>query len=373
MRAFAIGMRRYGCNFAVQKLIAAALIVLIVSIESGCDSLNLQSPTVTGKPGKPPTVNALAVKRVEYTIETATYFGTLQPKRQAYLGFGVGGEIEKMASVGERFKKGDQIATLSASELQDQRSNIAQNLEAAKSSQQDATVATLEAELATIDAAISQTTITAPFDCVVAELLSFSGGLIEGQKPSLKIVDVTGPNVRINLPRRVAQRINSQDYYYFVINGSVKQGNLLRKSVTEDPIGNTTLWFQLEETAGVDATFGATVECRFNLRSDESGFWIPIEALNHNGQGIWSIMVLQPLAEQSDNRVEQFDKGLARVQKRLVEVKQVEDKRVLIDGSINPGEFVIADGLHRVVIGQTARMNTINPQTTVARNPGTEP
>ena len=112
--------------------------------------------------------------------------------------------------------------------------------------------------------------------------------------------------------------------------------------------------------------FGSTVECRFNMRTTETGFWVPLEALNHSGRGIWSVMVLDPMSNQTEER-------LGKIEKRLVQIKQVQDQRVLIDGGIKAGELVIANGLHRVVIGQTARMNLINAQATVARNPGTEP
>jgi len=258
--------------------------------------------------------------------------------------------------------------------LTQRKSAIEQNLLAAKAvaqdtprtAQQETQIASLEAERAAIDSEISKTQIVAPFECVVAELLATQGGLTEGRKAAIKIVEVARPNVEIDLPRRIAQWINSQQSYSFLINGSVKQGTLLRRSVTENPVGNSTFWFELQQAEGMDALFGSTVECRFNLRTDATGFWVPLSALSHRGKGIWSVMVL---AEgQGDSAV-----GLNEVQRRLVEVKQVEEQRALIDGGVASGDLVIAAGLHRVVAGQKVKMNLIQARTTVASKPGSEP
>ena len=330
----------------------------------GCDEPSqIGKRTVSRVTKQPLTVNAIELERVSSTVKTATFFGTLEPNRQAFLGFGIAGNIDKLAAVGDRFSKDGQIAVLDTTELRQQRTEIEERIEAAKTSQQIQQVPALEAQLKQVEASISASQITAPYDCAIAEVFSFQTGLVEGKKPVLKVVELAQPNVKIDLPRRVARWIEPETQYFFVIANSLKQGTFLRKSVTESSLGSSTFWFELNDVDDVEAAFGMTVECRFNLRIEQTGFWIPITALNRSGKGIWSVMVVEQAGEQN----------LGSVVKRLVQVTQFEDNRVLIDGPVNPGDLVIADGIHRIVSGQRVEINTVRPDSSVASNPGSVP
>ena len=333
---------------------------------AGCDNSFPGRPANVSRKTKPPlTVNAVEVQRVDSTTETVTYFGSLEPNRQAYLGFGTGGNIDSMPAIGDRFAQDDQIASLKLTEVEQQRSTLEQNIEAATSSQQNALVESLQAELAQINASIAAGQITAPFDCAIAETFAFDGGLVEGKKRAVKVVELGQPNVQISLPRRVARWINPQGSYTFVIGAVAKQGQLLRRGVTEDPVGNTEMWFTLVDVEGIEAAFGSTVECRFNISNESSGYWVPVAALNRSGRGIWSVMVIVPF--------EDAEQGLGTVQNKIVQVQQIDDQRVLVIGPIAPGELVVAEGRHRIVAGQTVGINAVNPESSVARNPEIEP
>lgn len=150
-----------------------------------------------------------------------------------------------------------------------------------------------------------------------------------------------------------------------MIGGVAKQGRLLRRGVTENPVGNTTLWFTLADVEGVEAAFGSTVECRFNISNENSGYWVPIVALNRSGRGIWSVMTVVP----NDGA----NQGLGTVQNKIVQVQQFDDQRVLVTGSIAPDELIIAEGRHRIVAGQTVGINPVDPDASVARNSDSEP
>ena len=340
--------------------------MLIACTLPGCDqTVQPASRTVIRRTKQPLSVNAVEIQRVESTVEMVTYFGTLEPNRQAILGFPVGGNVKKMAAVGDRIFASEVIASLEVAELEQQQSTLQRNLESARSAQQTAQVESIQAELAQVNAAISASQITAPFDCAVDTVFAASGGLIESRKPVVKVVELAKPHVKIGLPRRVAQWIAPDDEYYFMIAKQRKPGKLLRRGVTETPAGLSTLWFVLDDLQGVNASFGASVECRFNLPKERSGFWVPLTALHRSGQGIWSVMLI----ERQDIDA---DPNLGEATKRLVEVKQFDDKRVLIDGSFTPGDLIIADGGHRVVAGQPVVINSINPESAVARKPGSD-
>ena len=345
----------------IRSLVFAAILIFY----TGCgESPPFDLESVSRKTKPPLTVDAIAIEKVESIIETVTYFGQLQPNRQAVLGFGVAGNIDSIPAIGERFAKGDSMASLvEAADLEVQKAGIEQNMETARTNGQS--VEQLQIQLRNIETALSGSRIKAPFDCVIAEVMTFESGLIESRKPAIRIFELSRPNIEIGLPRRVAQWINDQQSYNFVIEGSARQAKYLRRSVKENPVGSLTLWFELTDVQGLNATFGSTVECRFNLRSDLSGYWVPLASLRRSGEGVWSVFSVAPST--------QTQSATGTVEQRLVTIKKFDGSRVLIDGNLNLNTLVIAAGGHRVVSGQTVSINSIDPASSVARKTGVDP
>jgi multidrug efflux pump subunit AcrA (membrane-fusion protein) len=87
-----------------------------------------------------------------------------------------------------------------------------------------------------------------------------------------------------------------------------------------------------------------------------NGFWLPTTALVRGEKGLWSCYVLGA-ADQTNADSE--PKSYA-VERRDVEVLHTEGDasstgealRVLVRGTLQPGDTVIIDGTHRIVPGQ---------------------
>ena len=87
------------------------------------------------------------------------------------------------------------------------------------------------------------------------------------------------------------------------------------------------------------------------------------------GNGLWSVFVIDP----ANNPAEETP-GLSesRVTRKIVEVIQLDEDRVLIEGKIADGDFVIANGVDRVVPGQTVEPRVADEQVNVIETAETD-
>ena len=75
-----------------------------------------------------------------------------------------------------------------------------------------------------------------------------------------------------------------------------------------------------------------------------SSSWLPLSAITRKSRGLWAVYV-----------VETNDAGASTVAQRYAEVVHFEQDRVFVVGTIEPGTVVVADGTHRIVVGQTVQ------------------
>ena len=97
--------------------------ILSMFLVSGCDTSN--SVTSDRQPAETATtltVNVLRVSRDEQSIETALFFGKLNPNRQSRLGFAKGGRVKNVfKQIGETIKDGEKLAELEQDQLEQQK------------------------------------------------------------------------------------------------------------------------------------------------------------------------------------------------------------------------------------------------------------
>ena len=312
----------------------------------GCQN-DLNEQLVTdSQTDQPVTVNAIAVERVSSTITTSTYFGALQPNRERILRFNKPGSVATIAKPGQAFETGATLADLNVVDQQQQKTQLESRLQLARNSGQITQVEQLEEQLRQLEASATAGRIEAPFAGIVSDVYLSIDSASNAGTPALKIVDMVDPKVQINLPRRIANWIERENMQItFVIDEKPYQGALDRKSVSQNPAGSTTVWFTL--TGNVtenDWTFGQSVEARFDFEESNSGFWLPLSAVQRAGPGLWSVLAVNYQATEQNE--------LGKLQKRIVEVKKFADDQVFVDGNLNDDEYVVADGRHRVVPNQ---------------------
>jgi multidrug efflux pump subunit AcrA (membrane-fusion protein) len=103
---------------------------------------------------------------------------------------------------------------------------------------------------------------------------------------------------------------------------------------------------------------GDLVELRLQKSIAAKGFWLPLSALSEGNRGLWRVLVAEPEASgaQGEGSLADTPYPLWRLVSRTVQVLHSDGERAFIRGALQPGERVVAAGLHRLVPGQRVRI-----------------
>jgi hypothetical protein len=84
-----------------------------------------------------------------------------------------------------------------------------------------------------------------------------------------------------------------------------------------------------------------------DISSDISaqGFWVPRKALVSGIRGLWSLFTLEVID------------GEYQLMAKLVEMVHADDKNVFVRGALKDGEYVVIEGVQRLVPGQQVLVN----------------
>ena len=311
------------------------------------------------------TVNVFQVGRDERAIETAVFFGTLEPNRQSRLGFGRGGRVKNIfKQIGEKSLSGEKLVEQEQELLENQKLDVAQKLAQARQNLQageanlQATaqqqIPGLESQLRGIELELAKGIITAPYDCIVAEKNVEVGDLVSQTSPALKVIEDKKVLVKTNLPRKIADALSVGQSVWVGIDDQSVAAEIKSKSPVETSAGGTMVTLQIAGELTTAWTYGQSVEIRFFMPTQNSGFWIPLSALTREAGGLWSVLTVK----NATSAITADDEQLELTQKML-EIVQLEDEWALSQGALVDGELVVVNGSHRVVTGQRVRTNDV--------------
>ena len=123
--------------------------------------------------------------------------------------------------------------------------------------------------------------------------------------------------------------------------GDVRAAVALKSPLLESSSRTQGIRLRFEDPLERDRwTFGETVEVHFWMPTDTSGYWVPLTALQGEGDDLWSVL-----------RVE-VGKSPQIAERRIVEIVQLEADHALVQGAIEAGDLIVVEGRHRVVAGQ---------------------
>ena len=158
----------------------------------------------------------------------------------------------------------------------------------------------------------------------------------------VKLVENGKPEVRIGIPVDKIDTIKQKSQYSVFINN--KQYSARVSSILPEVDSATrtqTLILTLESRAAFQVPSGAIARLKVTETIAKSGFWLPITALIKGDRGLWSCY-----------GVIKGENGTKIVEKRDIELLYTESNRVLVRGTIKPGDRIITQGTQRVVPGQ---------------------
>lgn len=278
--------------------------------------------------------------------------------------FGRGGKIKGfLKEVGATVKKGEIIAELEQQDLDLEQQKVAQALLEAKqrfelvepilqeTAQRE--ILQLEAQLEGINSKRAKGLIIAPFDCVVARRNFKSGSIVGPQIPILEIIDPARGGIKANLLRKIAGQLETGESHTVEIDGKKIEAQV--RSIS--PIGSalsSEVFFEITSVdTDVKLSFGETVLVKLTTPSKESGFWLPISSLQRESNGLWTALVVSQNREQNASQI---------VNRKIVQVVRLSDDWALVEGSLVEGERIVANGTHRIVVGQRVSVNDITGQ-----------
>lgn len=346
-------------------------LILLISLSllvSGCDQENTKSffaSRTTANTSAPIlNVNVMQVSEVQEAVEISIFFGTLKPNRQSRLRFGRPGRIEKLSKeVGQTVQAGEQIASLELKQLEQQRSELETAIQEAEQTNPSA-LQQLQSQLQAVERDLASGTIVAPYDCIVAEQSVVAGDSVSPQSPALTVIEAEPVLVEANLPLDIAQSLETGTNVWIVIGADSVEAKVKTRSPIESSAGSRIVSFEVTQSIkSTSWSFGQTVKIRFLTSTTNSGYWIPVSALSRESTGLWSVLVATE-TNATDVTAEKEDSArpTSQVRRTMLELIQLEDDWALTQGALTDGEFVIVNGAHRVVPGQSVNLQDVTTQ-----------
>jgi RND family efflux transporter MFP subunit len=203
---------------------------------------------------------------------------------------------------------------------------------------QKSVVKSLQAALAEIDVNLDKAQLTAPFDGSITKRYMDPGGIANASVPVIRLVEQSRLEAWIGLPISVASHIEDSSDYQIKIAGKYYGGTVKAKLDEVDVQTRTrTVVFSLDQSASIHAITGELCEIEVAETVDTSGIWVPTSSLVKGFRGLWLVYA-----------IEENESGQLISQKRDVEVVKTRSDRVLVRGTLNDGEQIVRDGVHRI-------------------------
>lgn len=226
-------------------------------------------------------------------------------------------------------------------------------------SAQEALVQQLDARLADLDVTLAKSTLNAPFSGTVAEHKVDTGTVVGSGQSVVRLVENGTPEARVGVPADVVNKLNVGEERTVELNGENYTGTISSILPEVDPQTRTqTVVLALEPRASTQVNPGQTVRLNLTERIETAGIWLPAEALTQGIRGLWSAYVVVPTEDSIEAA-----RGIEYVvQPQSVEVVHQEDDRVLVTGTIQPNDVIVATGSHRLVPGQQVQLKSETAQ-----------
>ena len=203
-----------------------------------------------------------------------------------------------------------------------------------------AAVEQLEASLAGVKHDLEDCVLHAPFAGTVAERFVDEGAVITPQSPITRIVEDTRLEAWIGLPAETAQHLAvGQQVTLRAAHGQVPA--VVSAVLPELDMATRTRRVVVNIREGAGLLPGQIVRLEVPEETTVAGIRLPTTALVNASRGLWSCY-----AVVSD------EEGHQRVQRRDVEVLHTSGEQVVVRGTLQAGEPVVASGTHRVAHGQ---------------------
>ncbi len=219
---------------------------------------------------------------------------------------------------------------------------------------QRAVIERITATIADIDVNISKSTLTAPFDAIVSNRQVHEGAVLSVGQSVLRLVEDDAPEARVGMPVTITSQLQVGDYQTLLIDHQTYSATVASILPEVDPDTRTqVVVLRLEPSVLPRINPGQTVRVEQIETISTEGVWLPTDALTQGIRGLWNCyVVVRPNAIGTSYEV----------QPQSVEILHQEDNRVLVRGTLQPGDRVVVSGVHRLVPGQQVQPLNLTTQ-----------
>jgi RND family efflux transporter MFP subunit len=201
-----------------------------------------------------------------------------------------------------------------------------------------ARLAAAEAQLASLDVELDKSTLRAPYAARIGRQHLDRGSVTRAGNPVFTLIATGEREAQIGVAVEQAEALSPGAQYRLRLRGEDVPARLRAVRPDVNPVSLTTAaMFTLPE--GSLAYDGEPVSISLPRRIEQRGGWLPLSALLEGDRGVWTVLALR----QRD--------GQAVALREVVEVLHVSGDRAFVRGTLNNGDRVIGDGVHRVAPG----------------------
>lgn len=194
------------------------------------------------------------------------------------------------------------------------------------------------AEFRAIEIELEKSTLRAPYPALIGRQLLDKGAVTQPGTPVFTLVSSTAREAHIGVSVEQAQHLRSGERYTLEWRDSTVEVVLRTVRPDVNPVSMTTVAI-FDLPASVDAFDGEPVTVSLPRMASASGGWLPLPALLEGERGVWTVLALR---EGSEGAI---------ALREAVEVLYVNGDRAYVRGTVNNGDRVIVDGVHRIAPG----------------------
>jgi multidrug efflux pump subunit AcrA (membrane-fusion protein) len=235
--------------------------------------------------------------------------------------------------------------------LEQARSNLEELLNGTRWEQiaaQQAAVQQLDARIADVEVTVAKSTLKAPFAGIVATRQVDEGTVVGAGQSVINLVENAAPEARIGMPTGMANQLQIGSSQTVKIGSETYSATVSSILPEVDPNTRTQIVvFALERSAIPQINPGQTVRVDLIETIATQGYWLPTESLSQGIRGLWTCYVL---TQPDDTKPEVYE-----IKQQSVEILHQESDRVLVRGTLQAGDRIVANGTHRLVPGQKVR------------------
>ncbi len=198
------------------------------------------------------------------------------------------------------------------------------------------------AQLHALDIDLEKSVLRAPYAARIGRRLLDRGAVTQPGTPVFTLVAAGKREAHIGIAVEQAAFLEPGTIYALSWRGKRIEARLRAVRPDVNPVSMTTVAI-FELPPEVTAFDGEPVSVRIPREVVADGGWLPMSALLEGERGVWTVLALEGQEARTTTRRE------------VVEVLHVSGDRAYVHGTLNDGDRVVADGIHRIAPGTVVR------------------